>query len=1192
MSSISWTSTTSGNWNTAANWGGGKVPGAADDATINTSQSITVTYSSGTDSVLSLYTGGNDSLDFTGGALSVDGDASLYGAVTQSGGTFALAGQAYFMDDGLTQTAGTVKIDSGTLTLGGSAASSLGGTISGATLLLAGGTDSITASAKISVGQLELGGADVTLAASFSQVGLFDESSGTLAIGANTLTLSGPSGLTGGVISGSGAVHLGGATEFGGIVFEGNEKVVNTGTIDQDATSYVGYNGTDSISFTNGTAGVWRIDGDQTVSANANTAVDNEGTLIKTAGTGLGYFDSSITSSGTITISSGHLQFTGANNTIGGTVNGAGTLDLAGGSTLFSSNVTLSVGGVLLDGAAVALGGILSYAGDFAQTSGTLTLGGHTLTLSGAAALDGGNIAGSGNLVLSGATEFDDGALEGSVAVTNTGTISQGNNFYIGYFGTDTVKLSNAAGGVYLLSGGVDIFGTTGSSIANAGTFAKTAASTSYIADAFGNTGTLAVSAGALVLQGSGNSFGGTVSGSGTLALNGGADSFVSGLTLTVGSVLLEAGVLTLSNSLTYTGSYAQTAGTLSLGKIEYKLSGPASLDGGVLQGAGTLEVASATSYNYVLEGSSKLLNIGTLTVTNDIYDGYNSGDTSSIINDKTTSVLLLAENAVIYGTSGASLTNAGLLDKASGAGISTIQPSVSSTGKIEVASGTLRLAGASNSIAGTIFGAGTLELNTGADSFASGISITVGNLLLDGATVNLGGALTYAGSLEQTTGTLALGGNDLTLSGPFNLTGGYVSGSGTLSTSGTTSVAGGALTGSVVLQNSGTLVQSGSWYVGYASGDTASLQNLAAGTLRIENNATLYGEGADAVDNAGNIFKTGGGLSTIQASLTNSGSITVSGGTLSVAGANNMLGGVFAGAGTVLLSAGTDAVSGATLSVAGLTLGGATVTLGAAESYAGAYAQNGGTLALGGNIFKLSGDTSLYGAVTNGSGTLALSGTTQILGGWAAEGSVVVTNTGTLTDLSNWYLGYNSTDTASLDNAAGGKVILGSATIYSEKGDTIVNAGTISKALGGTGNAYIAAAVSNTGSIAVSAGTLTFAGVVSGAGHISAGAATTLDFAASASGGTVSLGALADLVVDATAGFGDTITGFAAGDVIGLGGLAWTGTLSSFSFDSADDRLAVTNGSSSITLQLAGTYTDTSFALFSDAGVIGITHT
>ena len=55
MSSISWTSTASGNWNTAADWGGGKVPGAADDATINTGTSITVTYSTGTDSVLSLY---------------------------------------------------------------------------------------------------------------------------------------------------------------------------------------------------------------------------------------------------------------------------------------------------------------------------------------------------------------------------------------------------------------------------------------------------------------------------------------------------------------------------------------------------------------------------------------------------------------------------------------------------------------------------------------------------------------------------------------------------------------------------------------------------------------------------------------------------------------------------------------------------------------------------------------------------------------------------------------------------------------------------------------------------------------------------------------------------------------------------------------------------------------------------------
>ena len=81
-------------------------------------------------------------------------------------------------------------------------------------------------------------------------------------------------------------------------------------------------------------------------------------------------------------------------------------------------------------------------------------------------------------------------------------------------------------------------------------------------------------------------------------------------------------------------------------------------------------------------------------------------------------------------------------------------------------------------------------------------------------------------------------------------------------------------------------------------------------------------------------------------------------------------------------------------------------------------------------------------------------------------------------------------------------------------------------------------------------------------------------------------------LGLNSVAGFTDTIGGFALGDVIDLNGMSYTGTTTTFSFDGTHDRLAVTNGSSSITLQLTGSYNASSFALFSDNGVVGITHT
>lgn len=1193
MSSISWTSTTSGNWNTAADWSGGKVPGAADDVTINTNNSITVTYSSGTEKILSLYTGGNDTLDITGGSLAVDGNTTLYGALTQSGGTLTLAGKTYQSNNELTQTAGTIKIASGTLTLNGEA-NAIGGTVSGATLNLASGTDTIGPKAVLAVGQLEVSGATVTLGENLTQSGLYEQTSGTLAIGSTTVDLSGTAGLVGGVISGAGTLDLGGATEFGGVAFEGTELVKNTGTIDQDATTYIGYYGTDSISFTNASAGTWRIDGDETVYGNANTEIVNQGTIAKTEGAGVSHFQDSLNSTGTVTVASGNLQFSGPSNVFGGTVGGAGTLELEAGSSIFSSGVTLAVANLLLDGAAVAIAANLAYEGAYSQTYGTMSLGGFSLTLGGVTSLDGGTITGSGKLLLTGTTEFSGAVLGGSVAATNSGTLVQSGSSYIGYNGTDTVKFTNAAGALYKLDGGISTYTSTGSTFTNAGTFEKTAAANSDFNVAFASTGTVAIDAGLLTFQGASNAFGGTVSGGGTLALNGAANSFVSGLKLSVDTVLLEDGVLTLATKVSYAGSYEQTSGTLTLGKYGLYLTGATSLDGGVVSGSGTLQIAGATVDNYAVEGSAKLINTGTLTITSVLYDGYNSGDTSNIDNAKSTASIVLSDDAYIYdGNSGATLTNAGLLDKTSGAGVSLVQPSVTSTGKIEVQTGTLRLSGATNSIAGSIIGAGTLELNTGSDTLAKSLVVTVGSLLFDGATVNLGGALTYAGNLQQSGGTLALGGNNLTLSGPFNLTGGYISGTGTIVASGVTTITGGALTGSTVLENSGTLVQSGSWYVGYNSGDTAELENLAGGTLRIENNTTLYGQGADALNNAGAIVKTGGAAAQIDASLTNTGTVTISAGQLNIAGTTNTLGGDFAGAGMLLLYEGTDAISsGTTLGVAALTLSNAAVTLDGAETYAGIYAQTGGTLALGGNKLTLSGNATLEGGTTNTSGTLALTGQTSILNGWAAEGSVVLANSGTITSASYWYLGYNSTDTALLDNAAGGTLLLGAGEIYGENGDSIVNAGTISKTLGGAGTAYIDTAVTNTGTISATQGTLSFLGVVSGAGKITAGSGTELSFAQSASGGTISLGSLTDLAVNATAGFADKIGGFAAGDVIDLNGMSYTGTATSFAFNASTDKLVVTDGSTSITLALSGSYTSSSFALFNDDGIVGITHT
>jgi fibronectin-binding autotransporter adhesin len=1189
MSSVSWTATTSGNWNTGSDWSNGVGPGPTDDATINTSASITVTYSTGNATVLSLYTGFADTLLVTGGKLGITGNSALNGTVSQSGGTLTLGGNLNTMNSGLQQTSGTVKISSGTLTIANS--SSIAGTVTGATLNLSSGTDTIGAAAVLSVAELSLSGANVTLNESLTQAGLFSMSNGQLNIGANTLTLDGITAITQGVQTGSGTLTLAGPTNLGSNEFEGNLVVSNTGTLDQISYSYIGYNGTDSVSFTNTAGALWRFDGDMSLYGNANSTIKNLGTMEKVEGAGITYIRDDLTSAGTINVAVGDIQIDGASNVLGGVISGAGTLELTSGSDSLSNGMPLTVGNLVLDGANVTLTGNLAYGGTADLSSGTLSVGADTLTLSGPLNLEGGVFAGSGKVMLGGLSQFGDGYFTGSVQATNTGTIEQSGYLYVGYNGTDTVSFTNASGGIYRLEGGNTIYGTAGSSFTNAGSFIKTSAATSQIYVSFASTGTLAVNAGQLTLVGSSNSLGGTISGAGTLALNGGTDSFAKTLKLSVADVLLQNGVLTLASKLTYANIYEQTGGTLTLGKFAFTLSGTStSLDGGALQGSGTLALKGGSVYSYAIEDTSQMKNTGTLTINSSLYDGYNGTDAASLVNSGGNSAIILNEDANIYGTAGSTLTSAGLIDKASGAGISVIEPSMSSTGKIDIVTGTLRLQGASDSISGSVYGGGTLELTAGTDTLGSGLGLTVSNLLMDGATVNLGGALSYGGSLNETTGTLGLGTDNLALTGPFSLSGGYITGTGTITSSGTATITGGALSGAAIMQNSGTLVQSGSWYVGYNSTDTAKLQNLAGATWRIANASTVYGTAGALVSNAGTIVKVGNGASQITPTFANTGTVSVDAGTLYLAGTANTLGGTFNGGGTLRFNGGTDTISGATLGVGTLAMTGANVTLGSAESFANSLYQTAGTLALGANTLSLGGQDALYGGAINGTGTLALTGSTQILGAVALENAVVATNSGTISALSSFYDGYNATDTASIQNLAAGTLLLGAVEIYSQTGDTIVNAGMISKALGGSGEAYIQAATSNTGTVSVTQGTLAFLGSVTGNGQFVIGATSEMIFGGAVSGGgTATLGDYSVLGLSATAGFSDTIAGFTTGNVIDLDGMSYTGTLSTFSFNSTKDQLAVGNGSSSITLQLAGSHTASSFFLFNDNGIVGV---
>src|SRR5688572_9589226 len=106
---VSWVNPVSGNWNTAANWSSGSVPGAADDVVISAVGTYTVTLNvnasvnsltigaaSGTPSLANANqtltigsgtVGVNGAVNMTGGTLTVNGPLTVNGSFTFGGGT-------------------------------------------------------------------------------------------------------------------------------------------------------------------------------------------------------------------------------------------------------------------------------------------------------------------------------------------------------------------------------------------------------------------------------------------------------------------------------------------------------------------------------------------------------------------------------------------------------------------------------------------------------------------------------------------------------------------------------------------------------------------------------------------------------------------------------------------------------------------------------------------------------------------------------------------------------------------------------------------------------------------------------------------------------------------------------------------------------------------------------------------------
>jgi hypothetical protein len=147
-----------------------------------------------------------------------------------------------------------------------------------------------------------------------------------------------------------------------------------------------------------------------------------------------------------------------------------------------------------------------------------------------------------------------------------------------------------------------------------------------------------------------------------------------------------------------------------------------------------------------------------------------------------------------------------------------------------------------------------------------------------------------------------------------------------------------------------------------------------------------------------------------------------------------------------------------------------------------------------------------------------------------------------------------------------------------------VVNAGTLEAT--GSGGLDIAGAVANSGSLMAEGGNITIHGDVTGSGTALIDGGATIEFGG-ASSATTSFTATATgtLMLDNSAGFTGTVTGFAANDQIDLADIQASGAVLSFAANGNGNSgtLTVSDGTHTANITLVGTYDPTGFHLGPD---------
>jgi hypothetical protein len=619
-------------------------------------------------------------VDFTtGGAL----PASISGA-----GTLRLDGAAYTISNAAL-TIAAVKVDAG-------AGLSGNGTLTGA-LANAG-------IVTVSSGTLLLDGA-------VSGAGSFSAASGAV------LDLAGGGTLSGG-IGGAGTLVIGGATTLETGATLNATAVIETANL---TLASVSMTNAASDSFTITAASGKTV----TLSRSGTGSFTNAGSLLAN-GAGTAQISAQFVETGNASVTAGTLLIAGAlsgNGTLvagagavldikgggsfGGAIAGAGTVDIAGSTTLTAgANVSaanlIETANMLLNGVSIsnASGNAITLTAASGVSIGLHDTGtGGTFTNAGSLVANG---AGTADLAVAfidnGTASATAGTLLINAGLHGTGTLSAGTGAVVdlnstasfggALTGAGTIEISTTA--VTLTAGAslsvANLVETSNLTLASV-SLTNTAADSFTITAASGKTVTLA---------GSGT---GSFTNAGSLLANGAGTATISAPFLDTGTANVTAGTLLISGALSGNGSLDAGSGAV------LDLSGGGSF-AGALSGAGTIEfsnsIATLTtgaslSATNVTQTSSLVLN--SVAITN------GAGDVFSLTAASGATLRLLSSGT------GSSFTNAGSLT-ANGAGTADISAPFVNSGVVSTATGSLTFIG-SVSNSGTIDTSGLTTIDT-----------------------------------------------------------------------------------------------------------------------------------------------------------------------------------------------------------------------------------------------------------------------------------------------------------------------------------------------------------------------------------------------------------------------------------------------------------------------------------------------